>query len=94
MKAPILRMGGQPVGLAPIPYVAGVSARGPICPAPFTFRAAMEMTMSNRQIEPVGEHQTAALPGTILALDLGTTTGWALRSVDGLITSGTASFTG
>ncbi len=28
----------------------------------------------------------------ILALDLGTTTGWALRSFDGLITSGTASF--
>lgn len=48
--------------------------------------------MSNRQIEPVGEYQTAALPGTILTLDLGTTTGWALRSVDGLITSGAASF--
>lgn len=29
---------------------------------------------------------------TILALDLGTTTGWAIRSVDGLITSGTTSF--
>ena len=29
---------------------------------------------------------------TILALDLGTTTGWALRSSDGLITSGTVSF--
>ena len=29
---------------------------------------------------------------TVLALDLGTTTGWALRSVDGLITSGTVSF--
>ena len=28
----------------------------------------------------------------ILALDLGTTTGWALRGADGLITSGTASF--
>ena len=28
----------------------------------------------------------------ILALDLGTTTGWALRSHDGLITSGTVSF--
>lgn len=28
----------------------------------------------------------------ILALDLGTTTGWALRSTDGLITSGTVSF--
>jgi hypothetical protein len=29
---------------------------------------------------------------TILALDLGTTTGWALRGHDGLITSGTVSF--
>lgn len=29
---------------------------------------------------------------TLLAIDLGTTTGWALRSVDGLITSGTVSF--
>ena len=28
----------------------------------------------------------------ILALDLGTTTGWALRGYDGLITSGTVSF--
>ncbi|MDP3264209.1 MAG: hypothetical protein Q8M59_14740 [Tabrizicola sp.] len=28
----------------------------------------------------------------VLALDLGTTTGWALRGHDGLITSGTASF--
>ena len=29
---------------------------------------------------------------TVLAIDLGTTTGWALRCHDGLITSGTASF--
>jgi Holliday junction resolvasome RuvABC endonuclease subunit len=29
---------------------------------------------------------------TILALDLGTTTGWALRSSDGTITSGSAGF--
>ena len=29
---------------------------------------------------------------TILALDLGTTTGWALHGADGLITSGTVSF--
>ncbi|MFC7706231.1 hypothetical protein ACFQXB_18835 [Plastorhodobacter daqingensis] len=28
----------------------------------------------------------------MLALDLGTTTGWALHGIDGLITSGTASF--
>ena len=29
---------------------------------------------------------------TILALDLGTTTGWAIRGTDGLITSGSQSF--
>ena len=35
----------------------------------------------------------AALSGrSILALDLGTTTGWAIPGFDGLITSGTASF--
>ena len=32
------------------------------------------------------------LPDTVLALDLGTTTGWALRGHDGLITSGTVCF--
>jgi Holliday junction resolvasome RuvABC endonuclease subunit len=31
-------------------------------------------------------------PRTILALDLGTSTGWAIRDHDGLITSGTVSF--
>ena len=31
-------------------------------------------------------------PRCILALDLGTTTGWALQSYDGLFTSGTVSF--
>ena len=35
-------------------------------------------------------HSTAG--STMLALDLGTTTGWALRTHDGLITSGTVSF--
>ena len=33
----------------------------------------------------------AILRSCILALDLGTTTGWALRSHDGLVTSGTVS---
>ncbi len=32
------------------------------------------------------------LPDAILALDLGTATGWAMRGIDRLITSGTASF--
>ena len=36
---------------------------------------------------------SGSAPGRpILALDLGTTTGWALRDADGLILSGTASF--
>lgn len=36
--------------------------------------------------------QPTETPRCILALDLGTTTGWAIRGYDGLITSGTASF--
>ncbi|MFY0622760.1 MAG: hypothetical protein JXQ89_13825 [Pelagimonas sp.] len=36
--------------------------------------------------------QPTDTPRCILALDLGTTTGWAIRDFDGLITSGTASF--
>jgi Holliday junction resolvasome RuvABC endonuclease subunit len=36
--------------------------------------------------------QSTQTPRTILALDLGTTTGWAIRDFDGLITSGTVSF--
>ena len=35
---------------------------------------------------------TDCLPDTILALDLGTATGWAIRGIDGTVTSGTASF--
>ena len=52
------------------------------------------MTQSN---EHPSVTQTYAAPQgprfcATLALDLGTTTGWALRSHEGLITSGTASF--
>ena len=36
--------------------------------------------------------QDTQMDRTLLAIDLGTTTGWALRSTDGLITSGTVSF--
>ncbi len=35
---------------------------------------------------------TVTMTSTILALDLGTTTGWALRTRDGAVTSGTQSF--
>ena len=46
---------------------------------------------------PIPEQDVRPEPGAILrscilALDLGTTTGWALRAPDGLITSGTVSF--
>ena len=41
---------------------------------------------------PVPMQEGGGLLRCILALDLGTTTGWALRSFDGLISSGTASF--
>lgn len=41
---------------------------------------------------PVSMQEGGGLLRCILALDLGTTTGWALRSFDGLISSGTASF--
>jgi len=48
----------------------------------------------NTQEHISGDALASTLGGakTVLALDLGTTTGWALRSADGLITSGTASF--
>ncbi|MET3791793.1 hypothetical protein ABID37_002001 [Aquamicrobium terrae] len=45
------------------------------------------ISMSDLRLEP-GRRSTSC----ILALDLGTTTGWALRGHDGLITSGTVSF--
>ena len=44
---------------------------------------------------PVAAPPPAAPPSpdsAVLALDLGTTTGWALRAADGLVTSGTVSF--
>lgn len=43
-------------------------------------------------IAPAPLTAAGTLDRCILALDLGTSTGWALRAPDGLITSGTASF--
>lgn len=43
-------------------------------------------------IAPAPATAAGTLDRCILALDLGTSTGWALRAPDGLITSGTASF--
>jgi hypothetical protein len=58
----------------------------------------METIMADATLTLPGGNARPALPcaplaaPTILALDLGTTTGWALRAPDGLITSGTVSF--
>ncbi len=41
---------------------------------------------------PPANDAGAAAMGAVLALDLGTVTGWALRDTEGTITSGTASF--
>src|SRR5690606_38751638 len=59
--------------------VTSVTSVTPVTP-PTNFR------LEQRLVAP------ASRASCILALDLGTTTGWALRTADGLITSGTASF--
>ena len=53
--------------------------------------AVATLTLPDRSASLPVPAAPAATP-TILALDLGTTTGWALRALDGLITSGTVSF--
>jgi hypothetical protein len=53
-----------------------------------THALALEGAVPTAHAAPV----RPAPAGTLLALDLGTTTGWALRAHDGLITSGTVSF--
>jgi hypothetical protein len=56
-----------------------------------TIMADATLTLSGGDARTALPAAAAALP-TMLALDLGTTTGWALRAPDGLITSGTVSF--
>jgi hypothetical protein len=52
-----------------------------------------DTTLSSAAIGATPEtHIPPTASRTILALDLGTTTGWAIRGFDGLITSGTVSF--
>ena len=52
-----------------------------------------DMTLASADLGATPKMPALCAPmHTILALDLGTTTGWALRAHDGLITSGTASF--
>ena len=52
-----------------------------------------ELTLTTRMREAIPDMPLAfRADRTLLALDLGTTTGWALHGADGLITSGTVSF--
>ena len=52
-----------------------------------------ELTLTTRMREAIPDRPPAfRADRTLLALDLGTTTGWALHGADGLITSGTVSF--
>lgn len=52
-----------------------------------------EATLTTRMQEAIPDLPPAfRVDRTLLALDLGTTTGWALHGADGLITSGTVSF--
>ena len=52
------------------------------------------MTHALAQERLLSQQPASQIPETptLFALDLGTTTGWALRAPDGMITSGTASF--
>ena len=52
-----------------------------------------DLTLASADVGATPKMPMSAEPArTILALDLGTTTGWAIRGFDGLITSGTVSF--
>ena len=53
--------------------------------------AHLTLTTNNADARPKLPPNTP-MDRTLLAIDLGTTTGWAIRGYDGLITSGTASF--
>jgi len=65
----------------------------PACPAhhPIEHQTGKEPIMAHVSLIPTPV--SAPFPGVpvVLALDLGTTTGWAIRGHDGLITSGTVS---
>jgi len=54
--------------------------------------AMTTLTPPAAMASPLAEKLPSAGPRTILALDLATNTGWALRLADGQITSGTVSF--
>jgi Holliday junction resolvasome RuvABC endonuclease subunit len=54
--------------------------------------ASTTLTLPPGNAIPPAAQMIGSAQGSTLALDLGTTTGWALRDNAGLITSGTASF--
>jgi hypothetical protein len=54
--------------------------------------ASTTLTLPAAETSPIAVQSFGTAHGTILALDLGTTTGWALQSVGGGIPSGTVSF--
>jgi hypothetical protein len=54
--------------------------------------ASTTLTLPAAETSPAAAQSFGITHGTILALDLGTMTGWALQSVGGGITSGTVSF--
>jgi hypothetical protein len=54
--------------------------------------ATTTLTLPAPETSPAAAQSFGTAHGTILALDLGTTAGWALRSPDGRINSGTVSF--
>jgi len=54
--------------------------------------ASTTLTLPAAETSPAAAQSFGTAHGTILALDLGTTTGWALQSVGGGIPSGTVSF--
>ena len=54
--------------------------------------ASTTLTLPAAEASPAAAQSFGTAHGTILALDLGTTTGWALRSAGGRIISGTVSF--
>ena len=54
--------------------------------------ASTTLTLPTHKANPPAMKMPGLAQAAILALDLGTTTGWALRTADGLITSGTVSF--
>ena len=52
-----------------------------------------DLTLATHRREAIPDLPSAVRANrAMLALDLGTTTGWALHGIDGLITSGTVSF--